>query len=154
MQMRLFTISAFDDAPGLQELNGFLRSQRVLEVQQEFVQTERGAYWCFCVRYIHGPVTSKGTGGSKRGKVDYKQVLNPKAFKIFSDLRVCRKQIAEAEAVPAFAVFTDAEMAKIAQLDELTSAALKGISCIGEKKVSKYGRRLLELYGEMTQNET
>jgi hypothetical protein len=31
-------------------MNAFLRNHRVLEVQQEFVPAQGGAYWCFWFR--------------------------------------------------------------------------------------------------------
>jgi len=37
MQLKYFTIPAFDSGAANEELNKFLRSHRVLEVEQEFV---------------------------------------------------------------------------------------------------------------------
>jgi len=48
MQIKLFTIPAFDNEGTSEELNKFLRSHRVLEVQQEFVSAQPGAYWSCC----------------------------------------------------------------------------------------------------------
>ena len=47
MQIKVFTVPAFDSESSNNDLNKFLRSQRVLEVQQEFVATQNGAYWQF-----------------------------------------------------------------------------------------------------------
>ena len=97
------------------EMNKFLAANRVLEIEQRFYQNEKGAFWCFCVRYLYS-----NTGGFQqqlpKQKVDYKELLNENEFAVFSKLRECRKIIAANDAVPAYAVFTDEELAGIARL--------------------------------------
>lgn len=97
MQIKLFNVPISDTGSSLEEMNGFLRNNKVLDVGQEFVQSDRGSIWCFCVRYIDGALPSKSTtGSSAKAKVDYKEVLDDATFCVFSKLRVCRKLIAEA----------------------------------------------------------
>jgi superfamily II DNA helicase RecQ len=102
----------------LAELNGFLANSKVLEIEQKFYQNEKGAYWCFCVRYITG-VFQQSKNTANKEKTDYKQVLSEAEFASFSKLRACRKTIAANDAVPAYAVFTDEELAGIAKLPEI-----------------------------------
>ena len=83
--------------------------------------------------------------GERKEKVDYKNVLEAPVFEVFSKLRVLRKQIAENDAVPAFAVFTDAELASIAKLESITPKTLLTINGIGDKRVEKYGKLLCEM---------
>ena len=92
--------------------------------------------------------------GSNRKKTDYKNELDDAAFQMFSELRKCRKQIADDEALPAFAVFTDAELAEMTTLAQFNLEALQTIKGIGPKKTEKFGRRLLDLYVKTTENET
>ncbi len=148
MQIKLFTVPAFDSHAANEELNKWLRSHRVLEVQQEFVAAENGAYWCFSVKYIQG----EQSRFYKKEKIDYRKVLEPAIFKVFSKLRDYRKQIAKEDAVPAYAVFTDAELAAIAQLDPMDFTHLKTIKGIGEKKVEKYGKLMIEMYQKDEKN--
>ncbi len=77
--------------------------------------------------------------------MDYKNVLSEEHFKVFSQLRAYRKQIAEQDAVPAYAVFTDAELALLAQSADLTEQSMLKIDGIGKKRVEKYGALLIEL---------
>ena len=42
-------------------------------------------------------------------------------------MRKLRKQIAESEAVPAYAVFTDAELAEMAKLEVLDTASIQNM---------------------------
>lgn len=145
MQIRIFNVPLTDNGESLAELNRFLAGQKVLEVEQRFFQNEKGACWSFCVRFL-----SSNAGGflshTNKQKVDYKEVLNENEFAIFSKLRECRKIIASTDAVPAYAVFTDEELAGIARLPVLETAKLIAIKGIGDKKVEKYGKQLIELF--------
>jgi ATP-dependent DNA helicase RecQ len=64
---------------------------------------------------------------------------------LFSKLRIYRKQLAENDTVPAYAVFTDAELAEIAKLESITHKNLLTINGIDEKRVEKYGKQICEM---------
>jgi len=145
MQIRIFTISVFDAGAGMAELNRYLAGQRVLEVEQRMIQTEAGAFWTFCIRSVLESSVFSGNRSVKE-KVDYKQVLNEAEFAIFSELRACRKKLAQDDSVPAYAVFTDEELCGILRLETLAVEQLKKVPGIGEKKVEKYGELLLNCY--------
>ena len=109
MQIQFFTIPIHDDGAWAEELNRFLHSHRVLEVEREFVQAGGASCWCFCVRCLDGNPAFKG--GAERKRVDYKEILDAPTFAKFAALRARRKQIAADEGIPAFAVFTDEQLA-------------------------------------------
>ena len=94
-------------------MNAFLRSHRILKVDRELVQRESSPCWAVCVEYMDGAVASgPGGRGSQRTddrRVDYKAVLSEGDFAVFSMLRDLRKTLAEAEGVPAYAIFTNVE---------------------------------------------
>lgn len=91
-------------------MNAFLRSHRVLAVKKEFVAEGKNSFWTFCVEYLDGAAMVSGSGlGGKPPKVDYKEVLKPEEFQVFSRLRGWRKGVAEKEGVPVYAVLTNAE---------------------------------------------
>jgi hypothetical protein len=52
MQFRIFTVPATDDGTAMDEMNRFLRSHKVLEVDRQLVSTRTGAQWHFCVKYL------------------------------------------------------------------------------------------------------
>ena len=107
------------------------------------------AYWAFCVTYLLGtPPKVQAPQPERKEKVDYRNVLEAPTFARFAVLRSIRKRLAEADAVPAFAVFTDAELAELAKLEELTPKQMLSLSGIGEKRVEKYGESLCQLYAE------
>jgi superfamily II DNA helicase RecQ len=148
MQLKIINVPLADDGSMQSELNKFLAANRVLEVEQRFFQNEKGGCWSFCIRYI---VQSGGIppfAGNKE-KVDYKTVLNEKEFAIFASLREIRKQLAQQDAVPAYAVFTDEELANIARLPKIEESKLTSIKGIGEKKVQKYGKSIIEMYNNL-----
>ncbi len=148
MQIRVFTIPITDTGEMQAELNRFLTAARVLEVEQQFYQNEKGAYWSFCVRYLSSSSNATQMNVNKN-KTDYKQVLTEPEFAIFSELRQCRKIIAANDAVPAYAVFTDDELAGIARLPEIKLEKLIAVKGIGDKKVEKYGKAMLDMLGSL-----
>lgn len=153
MQIKLFLIPIPDSFGICQEMNVFLSQHKILEVDQKFFHNEKGAYWSFCVRYIVGNSLLLQKVGNKI-KTDYKEVLKPEEFKVFSILRECRKILAAEDAVPAYAVFTDEELSNIAKLSELKSSMLKTISGIGDRRVEKYGTALIDMYlSKISENE-
>lgn len=137
MQIQLFTIPIFDGENELNELNRFLCSHRVTDVQKSFVDVGNGGCWTFCITYLE--MVKVANPEQKKGKVDYRNILDEKDFALFCEMRKVRKQIADSESIPAYAVFTDAELAEFAQLKEITPAAMRQIPGVGERKVEKYG---------------
>ena len=103
MNIKTFTISIFDDGSSEEEMNRFLRGNKIIDITQEMVQLNNGAYWCFCVKYLNRSITSS----CNKKRVDYREILDEPTFKKFATLREMRKAIASADAVPAYMVFTD-----------------------------------------------
>jgi len=141
MQIKLFTIPIGDSGNALEEMNRFLRGNKILGVQNQFANNENGAYWCFCVRYIEK--TFAPAAEQPKGKVDYKQVLDEATFKKFSKLREIRKKVAADEGLPAFAVFTDEELAGLAKLEKITPQTMLSVKGIGDKKVERFAKHFI-----------
>ncbi|PIY36005.1 MAG: hypothetical protein COZ06_37115 [Armatimonadetes bacterium CG_4_10_14_3_um_filter_66_18] len=152
IQLKHFFIHAGGDAAAEDALNSFLRGHQVLEIRQEFVADGANSTWFIAVRYAEGGTGAGGSAG-RRGKIDYKEVLEPEAFARFAEMRTRRKAMADEEALPPFAVFTDEELAGIARLADPSPAALLTVKGIGEKKVERFGKRILGLNTEQD-NET
>ena len=145
MQFKIFTIPLFDDGQ-IEDMNRFLRGNKAVNVDKQLVTLNgSGAYWSFCVQYIGNAVAANKEEFERKGKVDYKNELSEAAFAVFSRLRIYRKKIAGDEAIPAYAVFTDAELAEIARLDEITEKNMHSINGIGSKKMEKYGKQLCRM---------
>ena len=70
MQVRFFNIPIRENEQSADDLNGFLRGHRVLELREQFVNDGSNSCWCLMVKYLEGTTNSKP---GKRGgeKVDY-----------------------------------------------------------------------------------
>ena len=142
MQIKLFTIPVAQAEELNEELNAFLRGNKIVDIEKHLGTTPGGSAWCFAISYI--PKTVKEQSPKKR--VDYKAVLGKEVFARFSKLREIRKEIAARENISAFMVFTDAELAEIAKLDDMSTARLQKIKGIGKTKAEKYGTLLIEQF--------
>lgn len=125
----------------LEEMNAFLRGHKILGVTETPVVAPGGSWWSYSVRYLSNTRTRPGAA---RKKVDYREVLDADTFNYFAALRERRKIIAKREAIPAYVVFTDAELAEIARKGrEADFSALQAISGVGPQKIAKYGAEIL-----------
>jgi superfamily II DNA helicase RecQ len=148
MQFQLFTVPISDDGSALAELNKFLRTHKVLEVEQQLISLKNGGQWHFCVKYLANAIIE--TKSNTAPKIDYREVLDEATFGVFSVLREIRKKIAEEDGLPIYAVFTNEELAGIAGLTDLTSEDIKKIKGIGDKKAERFGKRLVAQYHQKT----
>jgi ATP-dependent DNA helicase RecQ len=73
--------------------------------------------------------------------------LSPEAEDLFGRLKAMRKQIAAARKVPAYVVFNDATLLRIAERRPMSDDALLAIPGIGPAKLALYGRALLDVVG-------
>jgi len=138
MQIKFFTIPIIGGDALTEELNIFLRTKKILQIEKQMVLSQGSAFWCFCVTWHNDLIAAD------KEKKDYKKVLDEATFKRFSNLRIIRKRLAQEEAIPAYAIFTDEELAALSSIEELTLADMKSINGIGEKKVEKYGLHFIE----------
>lgn len=94
-------------------LNQLLQAGRIASVRKEFVANGEDSFWAFCVEHLEsaagGPKGRTGTAP----KVDYKERLSAEDFAVFAKLRELRKEFAEKEAVPTYAIFTNEQLAAI-----------------------------------------
>ncbi len=145
MQFKFFRIPISDLGGFTEELNAFLRGHRILSVKRELVNESGTACWAVCVEYLTGTVAPAGssTNGTGKGKIDYREKLSPEDFIVFSALRDVRKEIAERDGVPVYAVFTNEQIAEIVTKKADSLAALRKIDGVGDSRIEKYGERFL-----------
>ena len=145
MQLKLFILPVKNLSAAEAEMNAFLCSHRVLAVKKEFMGDGENSFWTFCVEYLEStPGANGGASVIGRPKVDYKEVLKPEEFEVFSRLREWRKGVAEKEGVPVYVVFTNEQLAEMVKKKVSSKAALKEIEGVGEARVEKYGAAVLE----------
>lgn len=148
MALKFFHIGTRDAEAMEAELNSFLSRHRIVTIERRFVDCGLDSFWALCVDYLHGEPSagaSHGAPGRADRKVDYKEVLNPEQFEIFAKLRDLRKQLAEQEAVPVYAVFTNEQLAEMVRQNVKDLSGLRKIQGIGEAKVEKFAAPFLAL---------
>ncbi len=154
MQFRVFTIPAIapteDDC---EELNAFLRSHKVLNVERQLIADGQSHCWTFCVSYVTGSSAETKSSPAKRPRVDYKEVLNEQDFAVFAKLRTLRKELSDGEGVPAYALFTNEQLAEMVRHRVTTKAGLAKIKGVGEARIEKYGQAFLAMLSESKGND-
>ena len=64
---------------------------------------------------------------------------------MFQQLRALRRTLAEAEGVPAYIVFSDAVLARMAAERPTDEAGLLAVSGVGPAKLARYGAAFLRV---------
>jgi superfamily II DNA helicase RecQ len=148
MRLRFFAVPALAAAEAEAELNRFLAERRVVAVDRQLVSSDGAAYWAVCVSYLDGA----GEGqAARRGKIDYKEVLSAPEFAVFARLRALRKELAERDGVPAYALFTNEQLAAMVTRRIRAAGALADLPGVGPARVEKYGQAFLDV---LRQTET
>ena len=83
--------------------------------------------------------------GTASAKVDYRDVLSADDFSLYSRLRDVRKQIADAEGVPVYAVFTNAQLAEMITRRLTSATGLAEIDGIGKARLDKHAAQFVPL---------
>ncbi len=140
MIYKIFTVKLI---PGdTKELNTFLKSHKILNVKEYFVDNGTDSFISFRVEYIDKSEIEK----SSKVKVDYKDVLSKEDFVLYSDLRDIRKSLAEEHGLPVYSIFTNEQLANILKAKPKTKEKLKSIPGVGDSKVEKYSERIIKYF--------
>lgn len=149
MRLRFFAVPVLDSTAAAAELDRFLVSHRVIDLERHLISDGPRSTWAVCVTYVDGATTSTSVGkgaapkSSKRA-VDYREVLSPEDFRVYASLRALRKTIAESEGIPAYSVFNNEHLAAMVTGHVRSLAELGAIAGVGPSRLDKYGARFLE----------
>jgi len=148
MQYRSFTIPVYESETeaATDDLNRFLRTVRVLQVERQFHAQDR--VWYLLVEYQEGTSGDNSGRGGRKHRIDYRAVLEPEQFVIFDRLRSWRKAQAEKEKIPAYAIFTNEQLAAISRLEQINKTGLSRIDGIGESRLEKYAEAIMALIND------
>lgn len=147
MHLRFFTIPIHGGDEAATELNRFLGAHRILTIDRSLVQDGVNSAWALCVSFEQ-PAADPSQPAKRGGKIDYREVLNEQDFAVFARLRTLRKELADGEGIPAYAVLTNEHLAELVQRRVQSAAALREIAGVGEARVEKYGEAFLRLLRE------
>ncbi len=150
MAYQFFTIPMLHSESVMSELNQFIASHRILEIDRQFYTNATQGYWLFCIQYTMSQVHNKQSSSVPMSKVDYREKLSEEDFIIFAKLREERKTIAEEQSIPLFAILNNRQLSEMAEQRVISLNDLRKINGIGEKKIQNYGLRLLKIMHEFT----
>jgi superfamily II DNA helicase RecQ len=148
-QYASFFVSPFGENSVTDELNAFLRSHRIVNVEKKLIDSERGTGWVFLVEYGSGEGGKNAGSAAARGeRVDYREVLSTDEYALFDKLRNLRKELAEKSGIPVYAVFTNDQLAAMVKKPPKTAKDMQGVAGVGEARVKQYGEAFLSLFAD------
>jgi superfamily II DNA helicase RecQ len=151
-QYRTFFISPFGEPSVCDELNSFIKSHRVVNVEKRLIDGERGTGWLFLVEYSQE--NAGRASSSPAGRVDYREVLSEQEYALFEKCRVLRKELAEKQGLPVYAVFTNEQLAGMIKKKVSTLKDIAALPGTGESRVKQYGGQFLQLLAENAPPQT
>src|SRR5271168_4920564 len=109
MQLKFFAIPALgDDDDAADAVNRFLGTHRIASLERHLVADGASSFWALCILY-HPPTAARSLG-ARREKTDYRETLPAAEFAVYAKLRLLRKQLADRDGVPAYALFTNEQL--------------------------------------------
>ena len=147
MEFKVFTVGLHGGDSQEIELNKFLRSHKVVSVDKEFVNNSLQSFWSFCVCFL----SSGGPPFYKENKIDHTASLTPENMVVFEKLRTVRNTLSKQLGVPAYAVFTNEEIAILSKETTITDKTLENLKGFGEGRMEKTGNLFLKIWHETNQ---
>ena len=151
MKLSFFTIPAKWPEEAQQALNAFCIQHRIMNLEKHFVDLGNDSFWSICVTYNDGVGPAiLSVGGNRRDRIDYKEVLGEQDFVVYAELRNLRKSLSEQEGVPAYALFTNEQLAEMVTRRVCSLSELAKIEGIGKARLEKYGGAFVGLLKTIT----
>lgn len=120
-----------------EELNKFLRSHRILQLERHYV-SEQGGYWAMLVEYADGDPVAEAPPQGRRDRKDPTDGMTEEEKMRFNVYRDVRKVLAQQRAIPPYLVFTNDELAILSRLPELNAETVKGLKGIAPQRMKDY----------------
>lgn len=146
MKLQFFSVNALEPEADQAVIDDFCVRHRLVSVDKRFVERGDLCYWSVCITYLEAsssPTKPSTTAINKRGQVDYREVLSEQEFEVFAKLRNLRKVLAEADGVPMYAVFSNAQLAEMVTRQATSMSTLAEINGVGTAKLDKYGKHFI-----------
>jgi superfamily II DNA helicase RecQ len=144
-QFASFFVSPFGEASVCDELNLFLRSHRVINVEKRLVDGERGTGWLFLIEY--GEALKGAVSASP--KVDYKELLNEKEYALYNALRDLRKTLGEQQGVAVYTIFTNEQLVAMVKKHPHTKKDIAAIPGVGESRLNSYAESFIKFFNTL-----
>lgn len=144
MPYRTFFIPVHWPREAEAELNTFLAAHQIVEIERRWSDQGEHSSWCFCIEYLERrkPATTP-VAAATRDRIDYRERLSPSDFRLYCLLKDWRRDLAAAQAIPPYMVFTNEQLAKMVELRAATKADLEKIDGVGDARIEKFGEQVL-----------
>ena len=142
-QFMTFFISPFSEPSSHAELNNFLKSHRIINVEKRLIDGERGTGWIFLVEY--SDIDPSKSSYTMSAKIDWRDVLNPSQFAVYDLLRKNRKEIGNKTKIPLYGILSNEQLALMAQGLPKTKEDFIKIKGVNEAKYRQFGEQFLEV---------
>jgi len=139
MQIKIFTIPLSDTEVSEAEVNAFIRRHRILQIDRQF-SSEGGGYWTLFVEYMEGDPSDKVPPANRRDHRDAAATLTEEQKEKYERLKAIRRTIATRESLPAYLVFTNEELALLAQLPVVSEETTKHVKGIAPKRLGDFAK--------------
>lgn len=140
-QYMTFFISPFSEPSASAELNNFLKSHRIINVEKRLIDGERGTDWVFLIEFTD--IEGSKSAYTMSSKVDWRDVLNPSQFAVYDLLRKTRKEIGDKTKIPLYGILSNEQLALMAQNPPKTKEDLLKIKGVNEQKYKQFGEIFL-----------
>jgi superfamily II DNA helicase RecQ len=145
MKMHFFIVPAKWPEQAQETLNAFCAQHRVMTLEKQFVDLGVESYWSICVTFIEGinPAPAESVA-NRRDRIDYREVLSEQDFAIYAQLRNLRKALSEQEGIPAYALFTNEQLAEMVTRRVKSESEMAKIEGVGKARLEKYGSAFVQ----------
>ena len=143
IQFMTFFISPFSEPSASAELNNFLKSHRIINVEKRLIDGERGTGWVFLVEYTE--LEGGKSAYTMSSKVDWRDVLNPSQFAVYDLLRKKRKEIGDKTKIPLYGILSNEQLALMAQNPPRNKEEFLKIKGVNESKYKQWGETFISI---------
>jgi len=145
MAFRIITVP-FDREKGIfpdSELDTFLLDKKVKNYRVEFFHHAEKHYWSVFIEYEE--IVDK-----KVEKIT--ESLNERQKQIFEKLRNWRREKGRQLGLPVYIIFSNSQLVEMSRKLPKTYEAMKSINGIGDKKVKRFGKEILNILRNFEDN--
>ncbi|MBF0225389.1 MAG: HRDC domain-containing protein [Desulfobacterales bacterium] len=144
---KFFMIPIKNNETMAEELNKFLRANRIISVDKDFVAQGGASFWAVSIEFISGSNETASSAASK-SRVDYREVLSQEDFALFVKLKEWRKKQAIKEATPVYTILNNAHLAAISEKKINTKKGIMSLESVGEERANKYSNDIIVIVNE------
>ncbi len=143
MSLRFFCIPVFSPEPQAKVLNDFLLKHPHAMLDRQLIVDGQNSAWAVCCTIPDGGTSQcadscHAASKAPKKRIDYREVLEPNHFIRYAKLRELRNGLAKEQGIPVYSIFTNAQLAEMAQLERLDRQSMAAIEGVGEKRVARY----------------